>query len=140
MNVSSCDVYAYVSVSSLWLYIYIYIYIYFYVCVFIIDTTMIWFCRDHPIVAVMTGDARLASTVADDMLAQGIYVIGFSYPVSERCLVCEMLWSVMDTTELRFESFILGMMMILTWKMICHVNPIVSWRRMNQLFVMILSG
>ncbi|CCI42112.1 unnamed protein product [Albugo candida] len=37
--------------------------------------------RDHPIVAVMVGDARLASQLADDMLTRGIYVIGFSYPV-----------------------------------------------------------
>ncbi|KAG9414889.1 hypothetical protein AC1031_008304 [Aphanomyces cochlioides] len=37
--------------------------------------------RDHPIVAVMVGDARLASQLADDMLERGIYVIGFSYPV-----------------------------------------------------------
>ncbi|OQR95975.1 2-amino-3-ketobutyrate coenzyme A ligase, mitochondrial precursor [Thraustotheca clavata] len=37
--------------------------------------------RDHPIVAVMIGDARLASKLADDMLQQGIYVIGFSFPV-----------------------------------------------------------
>jgi len=29
----------------------------------------------------MLGDARLAATMADDMLALGIYVIGFSYPV-----------------------------------------------------------
>jgi glycine C-acetyltransferase len=38
--------------------------------------------RDHPIVAVMIGDARLASQLADDMLKKGIYVIGFSFPVS----------------------------------------------------------
>ncbi|OQR90843.1 2-amino-3-ketobutyrate coenzyme A ligase, mitochondrial precursor [Thraustotheca clavata] len=37
--------------------------------------------RDHPIVAVMLGDARAAATLADKMLEQGIYVIGFSYPV-----------------------------------------------------------
>lgn len=37
--------------------------------------------RDHPIAPVMIGDARLASELADDMLKQGIYVIGFSYPV-----------------------------------------------------------
>ncbi len=36
---------------------------------------------DHPITPVMLGDARLASTMADDLLAEGIYVIGFSYPV-----------------------------------------------------------
>ncbi|ETW01277.1 2-amino-3-ketobutyrate coenzyme A ligase [Aphanomyces invadans] len=37
--------------------------------------------RDHAIIAVMIGDARLASKLADDMLQKGIYVIGFSYPV-----------------------------------------------------------
>ena len=36
---------------------------------------------DHPIAPVMLGDARLASQFADAMLAKGIYVIGFSYPV-----------------------------------------------------------
>ncbi len=35
----------------------------------------------HPIIPVMIGDARLASEMADRLLAQGIYVIGFSYPV-----------------------------------------------------------
>ncbi|KAK4534987.1 hypothetical protein CDCA_CDCA03G1012 [Cyanidium caldarium] len=35
----------------------------------------------HPIVPVMVGDARLASEIADDLLDEGIYVIGFSYPV-----------------------------------------------------------
>jgi glycine C-acetyltransferase len=29
----------------------------------------------------MLGDAKLAQDVARDMLAEGIYVIGFSYPV-----------------------------------------------------------
>jgi glycine C-acetyltransferase len=33
------------------------------------------------IVPVMLYDARLASQLADAMLAEGIYVIGFSYPV-----------------------------------------------------------
>jgi glycine C-acetyltransferase len=36
---------------------------------------------DHPIIPVMLGDAKLASTVAEQMLQEGIYVIGFSYPV-----------------------------------------------------------
>ena len=36
---------------------------------------------DHPIVPIMLGEARLAATMADKLLAQGIYVIGFSYPV-----------------------------------------------------------
>jgi glycine C-acetyltransferase len=35
----------------------------------------------HPIVPVMLGDAALASRFAEAMLAQGIYVVGFSYPV-----------------------------------------------------------
>src|SRR5437867_685591 len=35
----------------------------------------------HPIVPVMLGDARLATAIADDLLEQEIYVIGFSYPV-----------------------------------------------------------
>ena len=35
----------------------------------------------HPIVPVMIGDASLAGKVAQSMLAEGIYVIGFSYPV-----------------------------------------------------------
>jgi glycine C-acetyltransferase len=36
---------------------------------------------DHPIIPVMLGDARLASEMADRLLDQGIYVVGFSFPV-----------------------------------------------------------
>ncbi|MGC3871887.1 glycine C-acetyltransferase [Halomonas sp. GXIMD04776] len=36
---------------------------------------------DHPIIPVMLGDARLASEFADRLLEEGIYVIGFSFPV-----------------------------------------------------------
>ena len=36
---------------------------------------------DHAIVPVMLGDAKVASTIADRLLAEGIYVIGFSFPV-----------------------------------------------------------
>jgi glycine C-acetyltransferase len=35
----------------------------------------------HPIVPIMLGDAKLAQDMARDLLAEGIYVIGFSYPV-----------------------------------------------------------
>ena len=35
----------------------------------------------HPIVPVMLGDARLAQGMAQDLLAEGVYVIGFSFPV-----------------------------------------------------------
>lgn len=37
-----------------------------------------------PIVPVMLGDAHLASKMADALLDQGIYVIGFSFPVVPR--------------------------------------------------------
>lgn len=37
--------------------------------------------KDHAIIPVMLGDAKLASEFADKMLEQGIYVIGFSFPV-----------------------------------------------------------
>jgi glycine C-acetyltransferase len=36
---------------------------------------------DHPIIPVMLGDAVLAGKMAEGMLRQGIYVVGFSYPV-----------------------------------------------------------
>jgi len=36
---------------------------------------------EHPIIPVMLGDARLATTMADMLLQRGIYVIGFSFPV-----------------------------------------------------------
>ena len=36
---------------------------------------------DHPIVPVMIGDAAKATKLADLLLAKGVYVIGFSYPV-----------------------------------------------------------
>ncbi|MDP7464979.1 MAG: glycine C-acetyltransferase, partial [Candidatus Marinimicrobia bacterium] len=38
----------------------------------------------HPIVPIMLGDAKLAQDIANDMLDEGIYVIGFSFPVVPR--------------------------------------------------------
>ena len=38
----------------------------------------------HPIIPVMLGDAKLASEMADRLLAEGIYVIAFSFPVVPR--------------------------------------------------------
>ena len=38
----------------------------------------------HPIVPVMLGDAKLASDMAARLLGEGIYVIGFSFPVVPR--------------------------------------------------------
>ena len=36
---------------------------------------------DHPIIPIVLGEARLAQEFAADLLAEGIYVVGFSYPV-----------------------------------------------------------
>ena len=36
---------------------------------------------EHPIIPVMLGDAALAKKFADEMLKEGIYVVGFSFPV-----------------------------------------------------------
>lgn len=35
----------------------------------------------HPIIPVMFGEAQLAADMAEALLAEGVYVIGFSYPV-----------------------------------------------------------
>ncbi len=36
---------------------------------------------EHPIIPVMLGDAKLAQEFADEMINEGIFVIGFCYPV-----------------------------------------------------------
>jgi glycine C-acetyltransferase len=36
---------------------------------------------DHAIIPIMLGDAKLAAAMADELLKEGIYVIGFSFPV-----------------------------------------------------------
>ncbi len=36
---------------------------------------------EHPIIPVMIGDAALAAHLADELLQEGIYVVGFSFPV-----------------------------------------------------------
>ena len=36
---------------------------------------------DHPICPIMLGDAPLATKMADSLLEEGVYVVGFSYPV-----------------------------------------------------------
>ena len=37
--------------------------------------------KDHAIIPVMLGDAKVAAQMADELLQEGIYVIGFSFPV-----------------------------------------------------------
>jgi glycine C-acetyltransferase len=39
---------------------------------------------EHPIVPIMLGDARLAHRMAADLFDEGIYVVGFSFPVVPR--------------------------------------------------------
>ena len=39
---------------------------------------------EHPIIPVMLGDAKLAQEMASKLLEEGIYVIGFSFPVVPR--------------------------------------------------------
>jgi glycine C-acetyltransferase len=36
---------------------------------------------EHPIIPIMLGDAHVAVSMAERLLAEGVYVIGFSYPV-----------------------------------------------------------
>jgi glycine C-acetyltransferase len=36
---------------------------------------------EHPIIPIMLGDAKLASSMADKLLEKGVYVVGFSFPV-----------------------------------------------------------
>lgn len=37
--------------------------------------------KDHAIIPVMLGDAKLAGQMAEALLAEGVYVVGFSFPV-----------------------------------------------------------
>jgi glycine C-acetyltransferase len=39
---------------------------------------------EHPIIPVMLGDAQVATRMADALLKEGVYVIGFSFPVVPR--------------------------------------------------------
>ena len=39
---------------------------------------------EHPIIPVMLGDAKLATDMASKLLEEGIYVVGFSFPVVPR--------------------------------------------------------
>ena len=43
---------------------------------------------DHPIIPVMLGDGILTSHMAESMLAEGVYVVGFSYPVVPKGQAC----------------------------------------------------
>jgi glycine C-acetyltransferase len=56
----------------------------------------------HPIVPIMLGDAKVAVQMADKMLAQGVYVIAFSYPVvpKDRARIRVQVSAALTTAEL----------------------------------------
>ncbi|KAJ2707730.1 hypothetical protein FB645_000503 [Coemansia sp. IMI 203386] len=64
----------------------------------------------HAIIPVMLGDARLASLMAEKMLARGIYVIGFSYPVvpKDKARIRVQLSAAHSTEQVNYavDSFI----------------------------------
>ena len=58
----------------------------------------------HPIVPIMLGDAALATRFADALLARGVYVIGFSYPVvpQGKARIRAQVSAAHERTELAF--------------------------------------
>ena len=59
---------------------------------------------DHAIIPLMLGDAQLAVDMADRMLGEGIYVIGFSYPVvpQGRARIRVQMSAALSTEDLDF--------------------------------------
>jgi glycine C-acetyltransferase len=57
---------------------------------------------DHPIVPIMLGDAKVAVKMADGLLAEGIYVIAFSYPVvpKDKARIRVQISAALTTAEL----------------------------------------
>ena len=57
---------------------------------------------DHPIVPIMLGDAKVAVEMADGMLAEGVYVIAFSYPVvpKDKARIRVQISAALSTAEL----------------------------------------
>ncbi|KAJ1798496.1 hypothetical protein LPJ59_002459 [Coemansia sp. RSA 2399] len=66
--------------------------------------------KDHAIIPVMLGDARVATQMADRLLARGIYVIGFSYPVvpKDRARIRVQLSAAHSTDQVNYavDSFV----------------------------------
>ncbi len=59
---------------------------------------------DHPIIPVMIGDAALAAQMADALLQEGIYVIGFSFPVVPKGAARIRLQMCADHTSEQIEQ------------------------------------
>ena len=57
---------------------------------------------DHPIVPIMLGDAKVAVEMAEAMLAEGVYVIAFSYPVvpKDKARIRVQISAALTTAEL----------------------------------------
>ena len=57
---------------------------------------------EHPIVPIMLGDAKVAVEMADRMLAEGVYVIAFSYPVvpKDKARIRVQISAALTTAEL----------------------------------------
>ena len=57
---------------------------------------------DHPIVPIMLGDAKVAVRMAEAMLAEGVYVIAFSYPVvpKDKARIRVQISAALSTAEL----------------------------------------
>lgn len=57
---------------------------------------------EHPIVPIMLGDAKVAVDMADAMLAEGVYVIAFSYPVvpKDKARIRVQISAALNTDEL----------------------------------------
>ena len=57
---------------------------------------------DHPIVPIMLGDAKVAVEMAERMLAEGVYVIAFSYPVvpKDKARIRVQISAALTTAEL----------------------------------------
>ena len=57
---------------------------------------------EHPIVPIMLGDAKLAVEMAERMLAEGVYVIAFSYPVvpKDKARIRVQISAGLTTTQL----------------------------------------
>jgi len=59
---------------------------------------------EHPITAVMLGDARLATEMAQRLLEKGVYVVGFSHPVvpKDRARIRTQVSAAHSTDDLQF--------------------------------------
>ncbi|MFC1665535.1 aminotransferase class I/II-fold pyridoxal phosphate-dependent enzyme, partial [Pseudomonadota bacterium] len=56
----------------------------------------------HPIIPVLLGDAKLANSMAERLLEEGIYVVGFSYPVvpKDQARLRTQMSAALETTHL----------------------------------------